>query len=102
MKLFNKQQENHIPEDIMDALRSIAARKNVSVEQIIQMQLRAYVNAFERYRILGLDDVMPFGKYRGELIKDIIDIDARYINFLIQDSGYLRLDDNTLAYLQGC
>lgn len=39
------------------------------------------------YDPLDFDDEMPFGKYAGDRISDIIDDDARYLLWLMSEKG---------------
>ena len=41
---------------------------------------------------LRLNDPLPFGKYKGEKLHDIIEIDLKYIEFMI-DKGAITVDD---------
>lgn len=40
-------------------------------------------------KMFKLDSTLSFGKYKGKKIKDVINEDKKYINWLISDTGYL-------------
>ncbi len=44
-----------------------------------------------------LEDEIRFGKYKGRKIKNIIDIDVQYIEFIIKKIGF-KLTDNAYQY----
>lgn len=46
----------------------------------------------EETKLLGLDDVISFGKYKGKTIKEIIDIDWQYIEWAVLQSQRLYAD----------
>lgn len=48
---------------------------------------------------LRILDPMPFGKYRGELIGSIIEDDAEYMTWAINNTA-LRIDTEALRYLK--
>lgn len=42
--------------------------------------------ADSHYRVLGLRDAMPFGKFKGRTIEDVIDEDIGYVTWLLEDT----------------
>lgn len=50
----------------------------------------------KRHRPLGLDDSMPFGKYRGDPLWLVIDTDPGYISWCIENTD-LELDNEAYA-----
>jgi hypothetical protein len=44
-------------------------------------------------------DTMPFGKYKGELVKKIIENDEQYIFWAVCNTSF-RIDDNAAMYLE--
>lgn len=50
-------------------------------------------------KIYSLDDKITFGKYKGEIIEDIIDHDVSYIEYLIEEQA-IELDNETYEYYQ--
>lgn len=85
---------------ILSAMQEIAELRGMDVNKLIEMQLRMYVNAFERCKIFGLDTIMPYGKYQNNRVEDIIRADPRYVNFLLSSPGSFQLDDECHALLE--
>jgi hypothetical protein len=50
-------------------------------------------------RVYSLNDVILFGKHKGETLKNIIDTDIEYINYLIEDQD-IELDNKCFQYFQ--
>jgi hypothetical protein len=50
-------------------------------------------------KIYSLEDTILFGKYKGEIIEDIIDHDIGYINYLIEEQ-MLELDNKAYEYYE--
>ena len=46
-----------------------------------------------KYRPLGLEDRMPFGKHAGEKIRVLLYSDLAYIKWLIESGGNFELDN---------
>lgn len=36
-------------------------------------------------KIIQLDDIMPFGKYKGKSLREVIEVDSSYINWVIEN-----------------
>ena len=89
-----------IPDGILAALEEIARIRGISVEDIVRLQLTGYVNAFERGKVIGLHDKMPYGKYEGLLLKEIILGDPRYIAYLISNSDRFRVSEEAHKFIE--
>lgn len=49
-------------------------------------------------RVLGLDSLMPFGRYQGHQIEDMIEDHPSYIEWLVQDE-IVEFDEETLELI---
>lgn len=49
--------------------------------------------------ILELEDIIPFGKYRGNRIKDIVEDDFDYAKWVIDTVSTHKFSDDVLAYI---
>jgi hypothetical protein len=42
-------------------------------------------------------DIMPFGKYKGMSIRDMIDLDCRYVKWLLENTQF-RIDNEAFIF----
>lgn len=96
----NRKLEVQIDEGILAALKEISDIRGIEVERIINIQLYSYISTFERSKIYGLWEEMPFGKYRGIVIEEVIRTDPRYLNWLLSESDIFRLSDPAQKLLE--
>lgn len=89
-----------IDPQLVESLERMAEERGISVPMLINVRLTAMVNAYNNFRTLGLDDSMPFGKYRGIRVEDMIRADARYVAWLYQESDIFELDDSARVLLE--
>lgn len=50
-------------------------------------------------KLYSILDEMPFGKYRGDLVGTVIEEDASYISWMLNNTDF-RLDDAAYAYFK--
>lgn len=43
------------------------------------------------YKIISLDAAMPFGKYKGRVLKDILNFDPQYLKWAIEETDRFAL-----------
>lgn len=86
--------------DLMHNLHEIAERNGTTVQKIIETRMWAYVNAYDKHKILGLNDPMPYGQYRGLLVEDMIRTDPRYVRYLASVSEIFVINDEAIALLE--
>jgi hypothetical protein len=51
------------------------------------------------YPVVGLDDEMPFGKYRGKLLRDVIDSDPEWVLWAMENISTFEIMDDADAEL---
>ena len=49
-------------------------------------------------KVLGLEDDMPFGKYEGEQIEDLIEDHPHYVKWLVEDTD-TQFDEETMELI---
>ncbi len=52
-------------------------------------------------KLYGVLDEMPWGKYEGELVGSLIEVDPEYIHWMVNNTDF-RLDEGSLDYLEEC
>ena len=85
-----------IDQGLYNALEAIASMRETTVETIMEMQLIAFVRAYERGQIFEPDDVMPYGQYKGFKVGDMIKVNPRYVNYLLSNSPIFRLSEASI------
>lgn len=88
-----------IDEGIYAALQSIGQMREVEADKIIEMQLLSYIRAYERGQVFSPSDPMPYGKYKGYLIEEIVRVDPRYICWMISESPIFKANDEVIELL---
>ena len=58
------------------------------------------MNTKQKVYKYDLDDLLTFGKYKNEIIEDIIDLDPKYIEWALKDVSWFGLTDEALEELQ--
>lgn len=88
-----------LPNDLATTLAEMSAIRGIGVEQLIFTHMISICNAYQNQKVLNLNSVMPYGKYRGVLIEDMIRSDPRYVNWLASESEIFVLDEGTTQLL---
>ena len=60
----------------------------------------ALKKAERSYPVLGLDDELPFGKYSGKLLRDVIEEDPDWIQWAIENISTFEVSDAATSELQ--
>lgn len=71
--------------EFYEKLSEIATSRGVGLEDLLRIAIAGTVKII---RTLGLDDILEFGKYRGELVENVIRIDPRYMNWVVGNTCY--------------
>ena len=82
------------------ALEAIGGMRDIHPLTLIELQLTGFVRSFERAAVLEPNDTMPYGKYKGFKMEDVIKGDARYINYLLSHSTNFKLGEKSMELLE--
>jgi len=75
-------------EDAVDELLALANKRGASPSQLLSLMVRS----FDRKPIVvGLHEVLSFGKYRGEICEVAIRADPRYFNWVVKEAEGVKL-----------
>lgn len=81
-------------------LQQIADERSIDVERLVHSRMLALVNAYERGKILSLNDTMQYGQYKGLLVEEMIRADPRYTGWLASVSEIFVLDEPATELLR--
>ena len=88
-----------LDEGVHAALLEVAKIRETSIETIMDLQLLGYIRSAERGRIIELQDLMPYGQYKGALLEDVIKVNPRYIQYLLSNSDTFRISEEAIKLL---
>lgn len=71
--------------------------RGIEIERYIALHLRVMLR---NKNTLRLEDVMPFGKFSGELVEDVVRSEPQYISWLIGQNGKTNFDPEVLQLLE--
>lgn len=89
----------NIPTDIYDQIIPICKERGLSLEEVIEVQLTKMANAAEKFKPIGLLDIMPFGQYKGNLVEILVRADPRYIKWVSETSETITFTDGVLTLM---
>lgn len=89
-----------VPNDLAEVLSEMSSLRGIDVEQLVIVHMTSVVNAYKNSKIMRLTDTMPYGKYRGVLVEDVIRSDPRYTNWLASTSNIFVLDEEATELLK--
>lgn len=79
-KAKNKTVELKLPMELYERASKVLGDRGTDIETFVRLQL----GVLSRSKItIRLTDEMPFGKYAGARVEDIIRSDPRYFNWLV-------------------
>ncbi len=90
-----------VPEEVMEDALPILKRRGIKLDAVVTVYLRALIVSAEHTTMRGLEDAMPFGKYRGATIEHVIRTDPRYINWLLRTADNFLIDEKAAILLRG-
>lgn len=90
-----------IPQDISDSLAAILTERQITVDQVVSVYLRAMVNAHESGKELTLESTFRFGKYYGAKVAEVAVVDPGYITFLMGSSRPTHFSADVIELVQG-
>lgn len=76
-----------LPTKLLKDVGELCAQRGLELDDVVRLYLRSLITVSKSARALGLDDPMPFGKYRDERLEVIIRSDPRYIKWMIDQAG---------------
>ena len=50
--------------------------------------------------VYSLNDELPFGKHKGELVEDVVYLDPEYLDWCVENVEGFELDDEAFMMLQ--
>lgn len=85
LRRAGKEQAEEIKEvtNLVAEAEIICSSRNTDLDTILMVFLRSFVYSHSRRRILNLGDKMPFGKYQGETLQNIIHTDPGYMDWIV-------------------
>lgn len=86
--------------ELAQRLHDIAVLRGTTVDRLVHSRMVALVNAFERGKILTLQDTMQYGQYKGLLVEEMIRADPRYTGWLASVSEIFVLDEEATELLR--
>lgn len=86
-----------LPKDLVDEVNGMLAPRGTDVQTYLRLQLRAFRRA---KNILELADKMPFGKYQGEIIEDVVRADPGYVNWLLVNHDKVQFAPEVTALIE--
>lgn len=89
-----------LPDEVAQTLHEISQMRGIAVEQLVAVHMNAVANAYKKSKIIRLIDFMPYGKYQGALVEDMIRADPRYVNWLAGTSDIFVLDEEATQLLK--
>lgn len=49
--------------------------------------------------VFGMDDVLTFGKYAGDRVRDVVKYDAQYLKWAFENIDWLDFDEEVLEWI---
>jgi len=89
-----------IDEDLLGPLYAMAQDRGLSISRLVNSRIRSLVNAYKKYKVLTLQDDMPYGQYMGMNMEEMIRSDPRYVRFLVANSDIFELDTDAQELLE--
>jgi uncharacterized protein (DUF3820 family) len=80
-----------------DATATLKAR-GTDVETWFRLQLCAFAKSGKA--ILSLTDKMPFGKYQGALVEDVVRADTKYATWMVAQDYSTKFNSDVLGLIQ--
>lgn len=81
-----------IDANIYNSAAEVLKTRGTNIETWIMLQLRAFSNGGPT--LLSLKDKMPFGKYAGAIIEDIVRGDLRYVTWMLAQDFATKYDSD--------
>ena len=85
----------YLPSKVVKAAREkLEDGRGLELETYLSMYLRIMLRSKNN---LTLTDVMPFGKFSGEIVEDVVRAEPTYIAWLISQGGKTSFDPSVIA-----
>jgi hypothetical protein len=101
MEPATRQVRVNIPTDVYNTIERLMKDRGSTVHKWIELQLIALSRSTG---LIRLKDKMPFGKYNGATVEDVVRCDPKYIEWLLTNSTTARFDfevNELVAEVQG-
>lgn len=85
-----------VPGDLLDKALAVLDSRGSSLEDHVRLQLRRLIR---KPKVYGLEDVITFGKYRGEHMNAIIRADPSYATWCLRNIEGFTLSTEALEVL---
>ena len=89
----------NIPNEIIKSAKQILAKRKSSLESYIKIQLYALVKIKDN-SILHLNSKMPFGKFTGLTVEEIVKNDPNYMNWILNNQKTNRFDVTVIELVE--
>lgn len=73
----------NIADDLAERLETILLERSLTLDELVGLYVRSLCNSIDAGKALGIDSVMPFGKYKGERVGVIAKAEPGYIRYLM-------------------
>lgn len=87
---------NFLSEESQEKLAKMAAARGMSPDALLNIALK---NVEVRKRIISLTDKVPFGRYQGFTLEDMIRGDVRYANWMAGNATSCEFSEEAMALL---
>ena len=67
--------------------------------QRLERDAKAPAARDREYPVLGLDDCLPFGKHRGELVRDVVELDPNWLIWALENISTFEVSDEVMTEL---
>lgn len=74
----------YLPASLIAEATEKLGEREIELETFVAIYLRMVLRS---KTILDLEDIIPFGKYQGEIVEHIVRIDPSYVQWLITQDG---------------
>lgn len=90
----------NIADDLAERLEAILLERSITVDEIVGLYVRSLVNSVEASRALGVESLMPFGKYKGEKVGVIAKAEPGYLKYLMGGERPVLFEPEVLELVQ--
>lgn len=89
-----------LPKGLTEKLEPLLLERDLTLDEVVRLYLRALVTTSERSRALDLRSEMPLGKFKGEELAVVIRSEPKYVSWLLAEVEGFKLAPDALALLE--